>query len=178
MSIIHSLIQLAYLYISEQQVFASRRILGWCHFQSLVRFLLRSCSRFHTVVITLLFTIDRVYNYRNHSSILIWLNFSQVLTALKKKKKATRVLWEFANVRTNLPLWHHSTYFRPFHTVDRYTLYLLYCLIVHTHTLSTLHIYCTLYVLRTLSVHLSQTSLLFATHVHLLVHWVFTCLIP
>ena len=55
-------------------------------------------------------------------------------------------------------------------TVDRYTLYILHCLIAHTHTLSTPHIYCTLYVLCTLSVHLSQTSLLFATHVHILVH--------
>ena len=56
------------------------------------------------------------------------------------------------------------------YTVDRYTLYILHCLTVHTHTLSTPHIYCTLYVLCTLSVHLSQTSLLFATHVHILEH--------
>ena len=50
------------------------------------------------------------------------------------------------------------------YTIDRYTLYILHCLIVHTHTLSTPYIYCTL------SVHLSQTSLLFATHVHILEH--------
>ena len=56
------------------------------------------------------------------------------------------------------------------YTVDRYTLYILHCLTVHTHTLSTPYIYCTLYVLCTLSVHLSQTSLLFATHVYILEH--------
>ena len=49
-------------------------------------------------------------------------------------------------------------------TVDHYTLYILYCLTVHSHTLSTPHIYCTLYLLCTLCVHLTQTSLLFTTH--------------
>ena len=69
-------------------------------------------------------------------------------------------------------------------TVDSHALYILYCLTymyctyrytmyipyfpVHTRTLSTPYIYCTLYVLCTLFVHLTQTSLLFATHVHIL----------